>query len=43
MKKTNKTALVLLLASLILGVSCGNTDSGKPSGTESNDGGTTVT
>ena len=43
MKKTNKTALVLLLASLILSASCGNTDSGKPSGTESNDGGTTVT
>lgn len=43
MKKMNKTALVLLLASLILSASCGNTDSGKPSGTESNDGGTTVT
>ena len=43
MKKTNKTALVLLLASLILSASCGNTDSGKPSGTKSNDGGTTVT
>ena len=42
MKKTNKTVLVLLLASLILSASCGNTDSGNPSGGETTDGGTTV-
>lgn len=41
MKKTNKTVLVLLLASLILSASCGNTDSGNPSGGETTDGETT--